>query len=582
MLIEKHNLAQDKVKLVFVVHPNGKKFMSLILDLVVLAIKEIMKRRKFSPGKSFDIEKVTEACSNMKKIETDLSTNIKIEADVIIVKTREIQELIGKIFPANEFALSFEEFIEAWNEYNQSQLTEIKLRDKRMELVYKQTAELHARAQEMLLPKNYEISSPLLDDIKEVSTFYDNAGVTSDTIPSPITNDALSFSWLIAQLHLVLPAIIKYTSNFSLDPSNTSLEELKVLKRLSLELSKIESKADKFSANFKKEMAGLVVKLKTAKEQRKRQEEETLSPEVVAEKATKNAIEFEKLKLVNSPKLYLDTTKECLNHVVLKKDRLALMNDEEGKESLANETMYYPRSKASHLNGQSKLNNSKNATMNFIDMAPPKMKPRRRLDPIQMLEKATSNEPRNRHDLNSTTKYTGAVPKHSKVSPRFSSTMISPNLHQHFFNCSTLSEINKGSPILQAPGSPFQCFDAISIPESPVNFNLEIFQAQKKPVDCQGVMWKDIDKSPKGKLNPLVQADEIFKISPKLALNDITLVNDTLSNSSEVENTVINQQSNMSEGAACLSSSFSFGSIRLPTDENLFNISDSILRSIED
>lgn len=583
-LIDKHSLEQEKVKLVFVIHPNGKKFMSLILDLVMLATRENMKRRNIEVGNSFDIEKVTQACTNMKKIETDLSTSIKIEVDVIKGKTRAIQELIGRIFPENEFPLSFEEFIEAWHEYNMTQLSESKLCDEKMELIYKHTAELHARAHEMLLLRSYEITNPPLGVIQEVAAFYENAGVTSETISPPVRNDALNYSWLIAQLHLVLPAIMKYILNFSLDPSETSSEELKVLKRLSLELSKIDCKTHEFSAKFKRDMSALVAKLKEAKEERQRREKEILSPEILAETEAKDAIELEKLKLLTSPKYYLDTTKECLNHVVVKKSRLAFMSEDEGKENEANETKYYSRPKSSYASGNhSRLNSTNNnVPIKLSEMAPPKQKPRRRFDPMQMLEKATSNEPRNRQDPNSTTRYTGTIPKHSKLStPKFSSTMLSPNFHQPLFNCSTVSEIMINSPVPQPPKDFFEsmCLETMQIRESSGNFDTDFFQPRKQPVDSLSNQFNEpyIEMSPKGKLNPLVAPDEIFKKFPRLTLNEVTLVNETFPDSSEGEKTVVNQNANDSEGAACLSSSFSLGS-----DENLFNVSDSILKVIED
>ena len=574
-VIDEHSLAHEKVKLVFVVHPNGKKFMSLVLDLIMLATKEIMKRRNIAAGKSFDIEKVTQASLNMKEMETDLSTNIKIEADLIKVKTRAIQELIAKIFPDNEIPMSFEEFIEAWHEYNNSQLSEIKISNEKMKLIYKKTEELQTRAEELLLPRIYEINNPPLKVIKDVAAFYENAGVTNETIPSAIRNDNLNFSWLVAQLHLVLPTIMKYVLNFSLDSSDTSSEELKVLKRLSLELRKIESKTIDFASKFKKDMTSLAAKLKKAKQERQLQEDEILSPEILAERTVRDTMELERMNLLTSPKYNFDTTKECLNHVVVRKNRLPFMNEEEGKENYANETKYFQRSKPNPTSGHSRLNNTNfNATMKLGGMAPPNQKPRRRLDPMQMLEKATSNDPKTRQDLNSTKKYTGTVPKHPKLTgPKLSSTMISPSLHQPLFDYSTISEIIKGSPIVDSPGYVFKSVDTIEILQSPMEFDMEFFKAQKKPVDS---LFERIEISPKGKINPLVKPDEIFKQSVKLALNDVTLVDESFP--SEAENTVIDQNPNLSEG---LSSSFSFGSIRLANDEDLFNISDSILKTTE-
>lgn len=556
--------------------------MCLILDLVIIALKEVMKQRKIQAGRSFDILKVTEACTNMKIVETNLVASIKNETKIIKEKTEAIQELINtKIFNLTEFPGSFFEFIEAWHEHNKSHLAEIELRSDAMESIYKKTAELYSRAQQMLQPTSYEIYAPPLALIKEVAEFYENAGVTNETLPKTIHADALNFSWLIAQLHLVLPAIIKYVGNYSLDPSDSSNEELKVLNRLVFEVKKIEAKTDELSTKFKKAIPEMIGKLKKSKLERQQLEEENQTPEELHEKAVKKEIEIEKVKLLTSPRFYFDATTECLKHVVIKKTRLALMNDDEGKENFGNQTKFYRSMRSPFVNRQSKLNQT---SMN--DMLAPKQQPRRRLDPMELLEKATSN--RGRQDLNATTRYTerytGTIPKQSRqLASKFSSTMLSPELHQPLFNCSTVSEIMKASPVVEVSEKFFDSVCQETVKAQPTtNFDLEFFKRQPKAVNTNPwedpVLMKSIEMSPKGKLKAIVTADEIFQNPQKMELNGKT-VDENLS-TSENEKTLINQNSNVSGGAA--SDSYSFGSIMLPTDEDLFNISDSVLKDIDD
>lgn len=559
-LIDKHSLAQEKVKLVFVVHPCGKKFISLILDLIMIATKEIMRRRKIPQGTSFDIEEVTQACKNMKEVENELVNSIKSETKVIKDKTEEIRELINeKIYPPNEFPLTFSEFIASWHEHNKNQLKGIKERSEKMKLVEKKTAELCVSAEQMFAQKNFDIIAPPLEVIRDISQFYENAGVTNEKIPAAIVDERLNFPWLIAQLHFVLPAIIAYTSNCSFESSDNSNEELKVLKRLSLELAKIESNFDKFAEKFRKTIPAMVERLKKLKEERLRIELENESPEKIAAREAKEQIEMEDLKLLTSPRYYFDATKECLKNVVVKKNRLALIDDDEGKENLGNESKFYRPTKSPFVNKTLKMNQTVTN-----EMGPPRLlQPRRRLDPMAMLERATSRGNKPRQDLNST-RFTGAMPKTISIN-KFSSTMLSPDLNHPLFNCSTVSDISKSSPILLYSPAPEVLIESM-------------FGETVKPADNNSIPWNDSDKmktiqmSPKGGLKPLVSVKEIFKQPPKIEVNDETIRNESS------EATLCKEKSENSD-----STSFSCASIMLRhDDEDLFNVSDTILKELGD
>ena len=553
-LIDKHNLSQEKIKLVAVVHPCGKKFLSLILDLIAICIKDIMRRRKIPSGKSFDIEKVTQVCINMKEVENDLVNSINNETKVIKEKTEKIQEILNKkIYPQTEFPMSFSEFIASWHEENQNQFQAIKERSERMKNVQVKTRELCAKAEDLLAQKTYEVTQEPLEVIKSIVEFYENAGVTNEQIPPAVVDEKLNFPWLIAQLHLVLPAITAYISNSSFESAESSNEELKVLKRLSLELVKIEGKFDLFASQFRKRVPAMVEKLRKKKEERQRIESENASPEKVAIRAAKEQIEMESLNLLSSPRYYFDSSKDCLKNVIVKKNRLALIDEDDGKENL-NESKFYRPAKSPYVNKSQKMN----MTISN-EMGPPKLQPRRRLDPMALLEKATSKVSKSRVDLNGS-RYTGTVPKVSLN--KFSSTMLSPDLNSPvFFNCSTVSAISKTSPHL--PFSP--------VIESMFGNDTVKSKDTSIPWD-DTVKMKSIQMSPKGGLKSLVPLEEIFKGPPKVELNNETLTETT-------ENTLCEEKSENSDNTSFNCTSIMM--MKIKSDEDLFNTSDTVLQQLD-
>lgn len=534
-LIDKHHLEQEKVKMVQVIHPHGKKFMSLMLDLIILATKEIVKRRNFAAEKSFDIEEVTEASKNIKNIESDIVSNIKIETQCIKEKIKAIQLLQSKIFPANDFPMTFEEFISSWHSFNLTRMDRIQQQNKKIDSVYQKTSEMVDTAHQMLQPKVYDTFSPPLVVIEEIRGFYENAGASSPDFPEAVTGGRINISWLITQLNQVLPAIVSYVANYTVDPANTSSDELKSLQKYSIEMEKIDQNVDKFCLLWRGTIPAKIAKFKAIKEARQRQEREQKSAEELAEKEAKKRAEVEKLKLLFEPVYYFDATKECLKHVVVKKNRLSLLDDEDGNDNLVNETKLY-RSVQTTLANKSK-------------MLPPKPQQRRRFDAMQMLERA--NQPSSsRNDLNSTTRF-GKVGKDS--APKFSSTLLSPDFRQPQFNCSIMSEIQKGSP----------------------ETSLEsIFQNSAKANEQQ-------PRTPLSSLDPELvntnQSQNNHFVTPKVQVN-----NDTIDTSNDKSNSTVKLAQRSSSGDPAIDNSSSFSSAWMMNDENLFDTSDTLLRNIED
>lgn len=565
------------------IHPGGKKFMSLILDLIQVAMKEIMRRRKLSAGKAFDMDKVLNTVSNMKEVETDLVKSIKQETLVIKEKSCVIQELIEcKIYPAGKYPFTFVEFIEAWNDHNKNRFSEIAKRNGEIDNVYQRTADLFERANQMLSSKNFEVDAPPLSVIKEIAEFYDNAGVADESLPNPVVENKVNFTWLIIQLHLVLPTIISYVNNFTIESPESSIEEMKILQRLSVDVSKIESNIEKFGGKWRKMAREVIPKLKKEKGERDRLEEINESPEELAVKAAKEQVELDNLKILQSPKLYFDVSKNCLKHIVVKKNRLALMDDAgEGKENLANETKLFRPMKSPYVSGKnSRMNQSK-----LHEMVPPKQQPRKRLNPMEMLERAMSNDaPKSRRDLNSSSRYTGTIPKFTRSStPGLSSTMILPDRTQLLFNCSTISEIMKSSPSLPPTPDAMKAIDEENSPWSTV-----VDRGREANVKSTGTdspwpdIMKHIQKSPKGGLTSLVSTKCSREIAPKINLNDNPLQSNSIPDNFANATNQESEESTIKNNNEKSSDNFSFASFQLPNDENLFNISDTILNGIDD
>lgn len=563
LIIDRYSLAQDKVKLVFVVHPGGKKFMSLVLDLTMVAIKEIMRRQKYAPGKTFDMNEVMSTVCNMKEVEDDIVSSIKVESKVIKEKTGAIQELIAKIYPSTDFP----KFIGAWHDHNKHRMSQIKRRNEEIDNIYQLTVQLRQRALQMLSPKSFETTEPPVGEVKDMAEFYGaSAAAKDDSIPSPTVGDKVNFSWLIDQLNLVLPTIISYTSNFTIDSPETSIEELKVLQRVSFDVAKIESSIEEFSAKWRRMAREVVPKLKQHKEERDRMQPTDESPE---EQAAKDQIEQEKMKILTSPKYYFDASKHCLKHVVVKKNRLALMDEaDEGKENLANETKLFRPIKSPYTgNKSSRLNQSK-----MHEMIPPKQQPRRRLNPMEMLERATSSDAsKARRDVNSTSRFIGAAPKFLKAAtPGLSSTMIASDRTQHLFNCSTISDIMKSSPGM--PQTPEIITEESS--QWPTVVDRGVQQAAAE--SSFNAPWNDVHTSPKGGLEPLVITENIHKTTPRVIVTNETMKNFFSSTADEPEESTLKNKSEKN------SDNYSFGSFQLPNDENLFNISDTVLIGVDE
>lgn len=568
-LIDKHNLAQDKVKLVFVVHPFGKKFMSLCLDLIMIAIKIVMEKRNYQQEKSVDIDEVIKACTNMKEVETKIVGSIKTEIELVKGKTLQMQELSKKIFPARIAPNSISDFVEKWHRHNNQRLIAITSQNDKISQIYHKTADVFDRAQRLLSPKPFEFINPSVEEVKNLVEFYENTAASNGNMIAPVKDGNLNFGWLISQLNIVLPAIINYVSNFTLDPSDSSRDELKILEKHAGELRKFETKRAEFEIKFMAEIPKLFAQLKKAWDERKHLEQEAKTSEEIAEECEARQMELENMKVLSSPRYYFDTTKECLNHVVVKKNRIALMSeDEENNLTLANESKYFGSGKKSFKPKQPSMNQS------LKPMGPPK--PRRRLDAMELLEGAMSSRP----NMDASSRFSGTILKHSStIKQKFSSTLLSPDLRQPAFDCSVISSIAQGSPMIDGIEALSPFYTNNRLQQGMHFFDDKLAVAPPVALD-DSLKIMALEKSPKGKLSALIKTESCFSTTPRLLLND-----DTMSESRSESTTITESVTQITVRRAqddTLNGSDSFAMIKIPNDDDLFNTSDTVLKGTED
>lgn len=519
--------------------------MSLILDLIIITLKEVIKRRNYSTDVHLDIEKAEEVVDTLHEIETDLVNDVKAELKTIREKTSEIQELINSIYPSDS-PVPFEEFIQNWHTLNKARFNEVQKRKAQVKEIYKKVELLQQKGHEMLKNKEHKIEKPSDNEIKELADFYQN-------IDMPIDKE-LNIIPLILHLESSLSVIQNYIENFSYDEVEISDEEMKIVKRKLDELKQFEPLIQKLNEKQKK----LKEKVMKLKEERDVEEGD--------DELLNDAQGKEVMRLLASPKHSFDTAKSNMNNKVHKIHKLAF-GDAEGTSTadhsmLNNSRLYRPLSDTS-------LNRSK-------EMGPPKAKDvpsrRRKRDPMAILDKALG-PPRIKPDLNSTAVNTGTAPKLVSSTP-FSSTLLSPDLihHANFSMISNISTVTQNQHV-------------------PSNFNLN---AQSLNVQFQSIPKPDVlsmnqnpQKSSIPKTDPMVSLEEAFarKMTlieidqnvnsmavPKISVHDETLCAGTSNEFSSANEITVCEKENF--GAELDTVMFTK---KQACEEDLFNVSDSVL-----
>jgi len=535
------------------------------------AIKEVMKRKKYTHGVSLDLEKAEEIVDTMHEIENNLESSIKTDLKTIRERTNEIHEIINSIYPSDS-PVPFEEFIANWSSINRERLNTIKERKSKVKEIFIKADLLQQKGHAMLSNKEFKIVQPTSDEIKELAEFYQNMDL-------PNIDKDLNIVSLILYLESTLSIIQNYIENFSYDEVEISDEEMRLVKRKLEELKQFQPLIQKLT-DKEKLLKEKITKLKDVQDEDAPDDDYKLFDEAQGKEAIRTVI---------SPRHFFDPSKNSINSIVLKKRKLAL-GEIDGTSSVDHSMHPLNQSRLYRPLSDTSLNRSK-------EMGPPKPKDapsrRRRRDPMALLDKGLASS-RSKPDLNCTAVNTGAIPKMISSTP-FSSTMLSPDLINHA-NFSMISDI---SSVTQTPHIP-NSFNNIVGHSLNVHQNIK-FHVPKPDVLTSDFMdripWTDVanmkklQRSPNAKTETLDEAFErrmsLFDIDQnvnnakavpnlKLNLNDETLYDGSKTNefSSSSENTVCEKENFGSEIAELDTVMFTRNQA---CDEDLFNISDSVL-----
>ncbi|CRL02278.1 CLUMA_CG015249, isoform A [Clunio marinus] len=557
-IIEKYNLRRDKITLAFVVHPTGKKFMSLILDLIILASNELMKRRNFSHEKSFDINKAIETVSEIKYNETELIAEIAKYIQETQENILAIQQFLEKIYPKEEFTTPFPELIASWNEHNIRLLYEIKKRNGEIKEIYKKAGDVHERATNLLTFKNNEIFSPKSEEIRDVVDFYENnilGALNESKTDQNLFQGELTYSWLIHHLNHVIDAILQFVTNYSPEDVEAVKEYSLAIEQFVFKLDKIKADHNKWQSKIKKTIPEIIQKLKILKDEEKKQEETSISLGEL-EECESDGLESEDLKLMLSPKYYFDVSEKCVRTGAAEKTRLALLNnsndseDGRNKENFNEKSKFYRSKRAPFTNQTSYMNQSQSTTT----MGPPNSL-RKRFDSMEILNRAKSVNKNNVSNLSS--KYTGTIRKQISSTPRLSSTMFPGDSHFSEFNFSGISEVTY---------SPDDVVNGCEGRKQIIETEFEIERIIKDNILCFDAEVKDKDQSVSNIIS-LERAEKTMVLKSKITDEDNEIHQHEYEPTEEFQKTVENS---------------SFPSLKHQTDEDLFNISDTILKTIEE
>lgn len=572
MLIDKHNLSQEKIKLVSVVHPSGQKFMSLILDLILIAIKEVMRRKTINASISLDISKAKEMAKTMNQIESDLRNSLQSEMKVIREKTHEIQEIINRIYPRDENIESFDEFIKSWHEFDLRRMSTIRENQAKIAGIYKKVQLLQEKAEKILTDKKYDMIQPSPNELRDFSEFYEHIAA------APISDDAneLNIVALLLCLQSMLPKILNYIENFSYDEAEVSADEMKIVQQKLVELEKFDPLINRMLER-EKTLHEKIAKLRTEKE-----EQDLLMNEDVIQntmddndKMIRDTEEQDALRVLLSPKYSFDASKNCVNHVTITRKHLAFAeSDDSNDRSFRMNQSKFLRP----FGSDTQLNKTRKDEL----MPPPKQtlpSRRKRRDAMQILEQATSKK----FDLNST-KYTGAIPKSS--SGPLSSTLLSSDLINHGNpNFSTISSIAfTPIPHLKACSKNIRHMDVDKHKSFQQFAKPDFLTRNGLEQTIENIPWHEIKRMDKLQGSPATKSDPLedfgdFRAEieanynhmassspPKICLNDQTLGD---------ERTVCEKEN---FGSELISDNETIVfKTQFGDDENLFNVSDSLL-----
>lgn len=531
--IVKHNLEQEKVTAAFLVHPCGKKFMSLILDFIGLAIDEVMRKKNFKTGKSIDLDKTTDAVIKMQESEKYFLESFDEEIAKIVKCRESIQNLFSDVIFPQDSLVIVEDFMQNWNEVNKEMYAKMKKSDHSIKTIISSAERLHENAMRML--------SFTVNSIEEMLSDPEGQG----------NEKQASLPEILRKVKMILPVVIdfirKFNSSIDMSQLSTFEEEQKLVNERLASLNSLANELDELETKVSTSIVPFLELMRQTKAKKTPKDEDD-SEISLALKAERERKDQELMSLLRSPEyqLNLNAPKESVMC-----QRISLMEDVSTKQNNLNETTLYRMPRISFIKRVPSQPGSANNS-NFL-------KPQTRslfgkINTKDILERATSRVSRTAHN---STRYLGVVPK--IITPKMSSTMLSCHQDNELFDCTGVSEIRSMSPFVESPAeseTPLKTTNG-GILETPVlksdgiSPRRKLIQHFNKEPEKNGKEFLNVQHE-----NTLTDSDRVKEPEDVNKSDDKTISNETAIDST-------------------------FAAFRINNDEDLLNVSDTILNELD-
>lgn len=513
--------------------------MSLVLDLIQLAILEVMRKKNYETEKSIDMEKTADLAEKMRESDKNFQEMIELE----ISKFKRISDSIELLFvdtimPADSLVV-VENFVESWNNFNRATNAKIKSTDCLVTKTVKSAERLLENAMKML--------SFTSKDIDEMSSDAENQ--SDDSLPV-----------ILRAVQRLLPVIVDFIRKFysSLDVNQLSAleEERKFVSEKFDSLSAIVSGLKDISVRMDTSIKPWIEIMEKKKRDDKISKEEEEPEYMIALKAERERKDQELMSLLRRPNYTINVQAAMENETCR---RISLKEDTSSKsQNKLNETVLYRMPRVSFIKKAPQVPTI-GCNSSFLMKPPASSSVFGRINTRDLLERATSRAPKQLRPDQSRSRYLGVVPK--IITPKLSSTMLSTDQEHGLFDCTGVSEIRSNSPMIESPRED-------DTPLKPAVAAVDAYFVTP--------MMKNEDLSPRRKL--ISQ----FEKEPKLDQNSPTLEIPMVENvleADESEKTISNEKSSSGSNGTCIDSTFA--AFQLKNDEDLFDVSDTVLNDFD-
>lgn len=516
--------------------------MSLMLDLIQLALLEVMKRKNYERGKSIDLEKTAELAVKMHAAEKNFNETIELEIAKFSEICDKIEQLFAeKIFPEDSLVV-VENFMESWNEYNKQVYAKVKSTDHLIEQTVNNAERLRENAMKMLTFTN-----------KNIEEMLGESKISDEPLPM-----------ILRKVNQVLPVIVDFIRKFysSLDgnQSSTFEEETKFVsekfKSFTAIVDGLKTIHDKMETSIKPWIE--MMKRKQAEKAANSKDEE---PEyMLAIKAERERKDQELMSLLREPhyELNLDAPRESAMC-----QRISLKDDESSKnQNNLNETAMYRMPRVSFMRKAPRQPTP--AGPSNSSMKPPTVTSIfGKINTRDLLDRVSSRQPGNSRTARlNQSRYLGVVP--TIVTPKLSSTMMNFEHDHGLFDCTGVSEIRSNSPQVDSPVES-------ETPFKPPQIGLEEFVTpvfRTEEISPRRKLIQQFNKEPQ--TNRHAEPEKLV-----LPLSESNNGKDD-----DSEKTISNEKSSSgSNNATCIDATFA--AFQIKNDEDLFNISDTILNNFD-